>query len=87
MIVAKDQLRSYIERIENMNNAAQVIADDKRDIFAEAKANGFCPATLRTVIKLRSEDKDKRAARESLLEIYLQALGQLPLFQHQEAAE
>lgn len=86
-MIAKDQLKSIIERVERLNTEAEDIAEAKKEIFAEAKSNGFDCATLRAVIKLRAEEPEKRKAKESLLEIYLQALGQLPLFEVREAAE
>ena len=71
------QLKSIIERIENLNSQIDDLKTDVKEIFAEAKSNGYDSAALRAVIKYRKEDADKREAREALLETYLQALGML----------
>ena len=69
------QLRSVVERIENLETEKKAIADDIRDVFSEAKGNGFDPKALRTVIKMRKQDKDERAEQEAILNVYLSALG------------
>jgi uncharacterized protein (UPF0335 family) len=74
---AKDQLRSYIERIERLEEEKKAMASDIRDVYAEAKGNSFDPAALRQIIKLRAEDPEKRADREAVLETYMHALGML----------
>jgi uncharacterized protein (UPF0335 family) len=74
---AKDQLRSIIERIERLNEEKRVIVDDIKDIFTEAKSQGYNVPAMRQIIKLRGEDPDKRAERETILETYMQALGLL----------
>lgn len=71
------QIKSIIERIENLNEQIDGLKSDQKDIFAEAKSNGYDVAALRAVIKYRKEDADKRANREALLETYLHALGML----------
>lgn len=75
--VAKDQLKSIIERIERMEEEKKGIADDIRDIYAEAKGNGMDAKALRTIVRLRAEDPNKRAEREAILDTYMQALGML----------
>lgn len=77
--VASDQLRSIIERVERLESEKQAIADDIKEVFAEAKANGFDTKTLRAVIRLRKQDKNERAEQEALLDLYLHALGMTPL--------
>lgn len=72
---AKDQLRSIIERVERLTEEKQAIADDIKDVFAEAKGNGFDTKALRTVIKLRKQDANERAEQDAILELYLNALG------------
>jgi uncharacterized protein (UPF0335 family) len=71
------QLKSIIERIENLNTQIDDLKTDQKEIFAEAKSNGYDPSALRAVIKYRKEDADKRANREAILETYLHALGDL----------
>ena len=73
--VAADQLKSFVERIERLEEEKQTIAADIRDVFAEAKVNGFDVAILRQVIALRKQDKSEREEKEALLELYMQALG------------
>lgn len=74
---AKDQLQSIVERIERLEEEKKAIADDIKEVYAEAKANGFDTATLRQVIRLRKQDAAERAGREALLDLYLHALGML----------
>jgi uncharacterized protein (UPF0335 family) len=74
---ASDQLKAVIERIEHLEEEKKAIADDIRDVYAEAKGNGFDVKALRTVVRLRKQDKAERAEQEAILEVYLQALGML----------
>jgi uncharacterized protein (UPF0335 family) len=73
--VAQDQLRAFIERIERLEEEKKAIADDIRDIYAEAKGNGFDTKVLRQVIKIRKQDRAERLEQEALLDLYLAALG------------
>ena len=68
-------LKSFIERIERREEEKASISADIREVFAEAKANGFDTKVLKEVIKLRKMDSDERAEKESLLDVYLHALG------------
>ena len=74
---AKDQLKSIIERIERLEEEKKTISDDIRDVYAEAKGNGFDTKVLRTIIRMRKQDANERAEQETILETYLQALGML----------
>jgi len=74
---AKDQLKAFIERIERLEEEKKAIADDIRDVYAEAKGNGFDVKTLRTVVRLRKQDKSERMEQEAILETYLHALGMI----------
>lgn len=74
---AKDQLKAIVERIERLEEEKKTIADDIRDVFAEAKGNGFDVKALRTIIRMRKQDANERAEQETILETYLQALGML----------
>ena len=74
---AKDQLKAFVERIERLEEEKKALADDIRDVYAEAKGNGYDVKALRTVIRLRKQDKDERAEQEAILETYLHALGML----------
>jgi uncharacterized protein (UPF0335 family) len=74
---AKDQLKAIIERIEHLEEEKKAIADDIRDVYAEAKGNGYDVKALRTVVRLRKQDKNERAEQEAILETYLHALGMI----------
>src|SRR6266853_2074336 len=74
---AKDQLKAFIERVERLEEEKKAIADDIRDVFAEAKGSGFDVKALRAVLKLRKQDVDERREHETILETYLHALGML----------
>ena len=84
--VAAAQLRSIIERIERLEEEKKGISDDIRDVFAEAKANGFDVKVLRQVIRLRKRDRNEREEQEALLDLYLHALG-MAMAPAAEAAE
>jgi uncharacterized protein (UPF0335 family) len=73
--VAQDQLRSVVERIERLEEEKAAIAADIKEVYAEAKGNGFDTKTLRQVIRLRKQDKAERQEQEAILELYLHALG------------
>jgi len=73
--VAQDQLRAFVERIERMEEEKKAIADDIREIYAEAKGNGFDTKVLRQVVKIRKQDRSERLEQEALLDLYLAALG------------
>ena len=72
-----DRLRLLIERVERLEEEKKGIADDIRDVFAEAKSAGYDPKIMREVIKLRAMDKDARDERDALLDSYRSALGLL----------
>lgn len=76
--VARDQLRAFIERIERLEEEKAAIADDIKDVYAEAKGTGFDTKILKTVIKVRKQDADERAEQEAILDTYLMALGMIP---------
>jgi len=74
---AKDHLKAFVERVEKLEEEKKAIADDVRDVYAEAKANGFDVKALRTVVKLRKQDVNERKEQEAILETYMHALGML----------
>jgi len=76
--IAADQLKSIIERIERLEEEKSGIASDIKDIFAEAKGNGYDVKTLRKVISLRKLDASEREEAEFLLDTYKRALGMAP---------
>ena len=73
--VAADQLRLFIERIERLEEEKKAIADDVRDVYAEAKANGYDTRTMRKVVVLRKLETHVRQEADALLDTYRQALG------------
>ena len=76
-LIAKDHLKAFIERIERLEEEKKAIADDIRDVYAEAKGNGFDVKSLRVVVRLRKQDVNERKEHEAILETYLHALGML----------
>jgi uncharacterized protein (UPF0335 family) len=72
---AKDQLKSVVERIERLEEEKQALSDDIKEVYAEAKANGFDTKVLRQVVRLRKQDSAERQEHEAILELYLNALG------------
>ncbi|MFM9859499.1 DUF2312 domain-containing protein [Pseudoxanthobacter sp. M-2] len=75
---AAGQLKSFVERIERLEEEKKTISDDIKDVYGEAKANGFDVKILRQVIRLRKQDADERSEQETLLDLYMAALGMLP---------
>jgi uncharacterized protein (UPF0335 family) len=73
--VAADQLKSFIERIERLEEEKAGIAGDIKEIYAEAKGNGFDTKALRKIVSLRKKDFNERKEEEAILELYMQALG------------
>jgi uncharacterized protein (UPF0335 family) len=76
--ISGQQLRQYIERIERLEQEKQDVADNVRDAFAEAKANGYDVKIMRQVLKLRKLEPAKRQEQEHVLDTYLHALGMIP---------
>ena len=74
---AKDQLKAFVERVERLEEEKKAIADDIRDVYGEAKVNGFDVKALRSVVRLRKQDVNERKEQEAILETYLHALGML----------
>jgi uncharacterized protein (UPF0335 family) len=74
---AKDQLKAVVERVERLEEEKKALADDIKDVYAEAKAHGFDVKALRTIVRLRKQDSDERKEQEAILETYMHALGML----------
>src|SRR5580765_3798890 len=72
---SKDQLRSVIERIENLEGEIKELQSDKSDIYREAKGNGYDCKALREIVRIRRQDPDARQEAETILETYMHALG------------
>lgn len=74
---ATDQLKAIIERVERLEEEKKTIGEDIKDVYAEAKGNGFDVKALRTIVKMRKQDASERQEQETILETYMQALGML----------
>lgn len=72
---AKDQLRAIVSRIERLEEEKAALAGDLREVYAEAKGNGFDVKALRAVVRLRKKDESERREEELILDTYLHALG------------
>ncbi len=73
--VTAERLKSFIERIERLEEEKKGIADDIKDVFAEAKGTGFDVKIMRQVIRLRKMEANDRQEQEELLDVYMRALG------------
>lgn len=69
------QLKAFIERIERLEEEKKGIADDIKDVYAEAKGNGFDNKAIRKIVSMRRQDANERKEQEEVLSLYLQALG------------
>jgi uncharacterized protein (UPF0335 family) len=84
--IAADRLRSFIERIERLEEEKAALAADIREVYAEAKGTGFDTKIMRQLIKLRKMDKDDLDEQETLLDVYKRAIGMLPSFEDETKA-
>ena len=78
--VAPEQLKSFIERVERIEEEIAGLRGDVKDIYAEAKANGFDTKVLRKIVALRKQDSDQRAEFAAILDLYASALGMRNVF-------
>ena len=69
-----DRIRSFIERIEHIEEEIRALNEGKKEVFAEAKGEGFDVKVLKEILRLRKQDKDERDEQESLLDLYLRAM-------------
>lgn len=76
--VAAGQLRSIIERVERLEEEKKEVAEQIKEVMAEAKANGFDTKTLRKIITLRKKNAEERQEEEAMLDLYMHALGMIP---------
>lgn len=74
---AKDQLKAFIERIEKLEEEKKAIADDIKDVYAEAKSTGYDTKALRKIVQIRKQDVNERQEQEAILETYMHALGMI----------
>lgn len=73
--IAGERLRSFIERVERLEEEKSALAEDIREVYAEAKGVGFDAKTMRKIVKLRKMDAEKRREEDELLELYCTAIG------------
>ena len=76
--IAADRLKSFIERIERLEEEKAAIAGDIREVYSEAKSTGFETKIMRQVIRLRKKDIAERQEEEAILDLYMHALGMVP---------
>lgn len=76
--ITGEHLRQYIERIERLKEEIATIQEDVKEVFGEAKANGFCVKTMRKLLSIRKLDAADREEQEALLDLYMQSLGMIP---------
>lgn len=74
---AQSQLRSIVERVERLETEKAEISEQIKEVYAEAKGNGFDPKAIRKVVALRKKDRAKRQEEEAVLDLYLSALGEI----------
>ncbi len=70
------KIRAFIERIENLDGEIQELSEQKKEVFAEAKGDGFDVKILKEIVKLRKQDEEERDERESMLDLYMRAMEQ-----------
>ena len=75
--LAADQLKAIVARIENLEVEKKALAEDIKEVYAEAKTHGFDTAVIRAIVRRRKEDAEKRKEREAIMDVYLNALGML----------
>ncbi len=76
-VTAQSRLRTIVERLERLEEDKQAVLADMKEVFAEAKGEGYDVKTLRKVIRIRKQDKAKRQEEEAILDLYLSALGEV----------
>ena len=76
-MVTNNQIKAIVERIEKLEEEKEAIAGDIKEVYLEAKSNGFDPKIIKKIIALRKQDAAKRAEEQALLAVYMDALGML----------
>jgi uncharacterized protein (UPF0335 family) len=74
---SKEQIRAIVERVEAIETSIKELGDDRKDIYAEAKGNGLDVKALRTIVRMRKQDPNDRAEQETVLELYMHAMGMI----------
>ena len=76
--IAQEHLRQFVDRIERLEEEKAALAADIKEVYAEARANGFDTKILRKVIRIKAQDRTERQEEEALIDLYLHALGLIP---------
>ncbi len=76
--IAGDRIRSFIERVEHLDEELKALNEGRKEVFAEAKGEGFDVKVLKEILKLRKQDKDERDEQDSLLDLYMRAMDDAP---------
>jgi uncharacterized protein (UPF0335 family) len=74
--ISGGKIRAFVERIENLDTEIQELNEQKKEVFAEAKGDGFDVKILKEIVKLRKQDEEERDERESMLDLYMRAMEQ-----------
>lgn len=77
--IAGDRIRSFIERVELLDEELKALNEGRKEVFAEAKGEGFDVKVLKEILKLRKQDKDERDEQDTLLDLYMRAMEDAPL--------
>jgi uncharacterized protein (UPF0335 family) len=84
--IAGDRIRSFVERIEQIESEIKDLTEAKKEVFSEAKGEGFDVKVLKEIIKLRKQDQEERDEHDTLLDVYMRAMDQAQPAQRAEAA-
>jgi uncharacterized protein (UPF0335 family) len=84
--IAGERLKSFIERVERIEEEKRALAEDIKEVYAEAKGVGFDVKIMRQIVKIRKMDQDELDEQETLLDVYKRALGMLPDFASESKA-
>ena len=82
--VSKEQLKSIIERVERLDEEKKAIGEDIRDVYSEAKGNGFDTKVIKKIVALRKKDLTERQEEEAMLDLYMSALGMVPSYEEEK---
>jgi uncharacterized protein (UPF0335 family) len=85
--IAGEHLKGFIERIERLEEEKRALAEDIKEVYAEARGSGFDPKIMRQIIRIRRRDQDELDEEETLLDLYKRALGMMPAAAPRAAAE
>ncbi|HEX9489639.1 MAG TPA: DUF2312 domain-containing protein [Stellaceae bacterium] len=85
--IAGERLKSFIERVERLEEEKRALAEDIKEVYAEAKGVGFDVKIMRQIVKIRKMDQDELDEQETLLDVYKRALGMIPDLPSEAAAE